>query len=102
MLRKKLRNADFGCNSRRLLLRPLAKHRKWLFRLDLRRLVPLAGGGQSPAAAACLSQPSDQINHRDLVYRWQKEFFENAAAAFEPRARRAGDAQDRRIALLEQ
>jgi hypothetical protein len=37
-----------------------------------------------------------------MFYRWQKEFFENAAA-FEPRARRAGgDDKDRRIALLEQ
>jgi hypothetical protein len=37
-----------------------------------------------------------------MFYRWQKEFFENAAAAFEPRSRRAGDAKDRRIILLEQ
>ena len=40
--------------------------------------------------------------HPTMFYRWQKEFFENAAAAFEPRARRAGDAKDRRIALLEE
>ena len=37
-----------------------------------------------------------------MFYRWQKEFFENAAAAFEPRSRRTGDAKDRRITLLEQ
>ena len=37
-----------------------------------------------------------------MFYRWQKEFFENGAAAFEPRARRATDGKDRRIALLEQ
>ena len=37
-----------------------------------------------------------------VFYRWQKEFFENAAAAFEPRSRRAGDAKDRRITFLEQ
>ena len=30
--------------------------------------------------------------HITLFYRWQKEFFENAAAAFEPRSRRAGKA----------
>jgi transposase len=40
--------------------------------------------------------------HPTMFYRWQKEFFENAAAAFEPRARRAVDAKDRRITLLEQ
>jgi len=40
--------------------------------------------------------------HPTMFYRWQKEFFENAAAAFEPRARRAADANERRIALLEQ
>ena len=40
--------------------------------------------------------------HPTMFYRWQKEFFENAAAAFEPRARQAGDAKDRRITLLEQ
>ena len=35
--------------------------------------------------------------HPTMFYRWQKEFFENAAAAFEPRSRRAGDDKDRRI-----
>jgi hypothetical protein len=35
-----------------------------------------------------------------MFYRWQKEFFENAAAAFEPRSRRVSDGTDRRIALL--
>ena len=40
--------------------------------------------------------------HPTMFYRWQKEFFENAAAAFEPRSRRAGDDRDRRITLLEQ
>src|SRR3954463_16383098 len=40
--------------------------------------------------------------HPTMFYRWQKEFFENAAAAFEPRDRQAGDAKDRRITLLEQ
>ena len=40
--------------------------------------------------------------HPTMFYRWQKEFFENAAAAFEPRVRRASDDKDRRITLLEQ
>jgi transposase len=40
--------------------------------------------------------------HPTMFYRWQKEFFENAAAAFEPRVRRAGDDKDRRITFLEQ
>src|SRR3954469_6736228 len=40
--------------------------------------------------------------HPTLFYRWQKDLFENAAAALEPRARRAGDDKDRRIAALEQ
>jgi transposase len=37
-----------------------------------------------------------------MFYRWQKDFFENGAAALEPRARRATDGKDRKIALLEQ
>ena len=37
-----------------------------------------------------------------MFYRWQKEFFENAAAVFEPRSRRVSDGKDRRITLLEQ
>jgi transposase-like protein len=36
-----------------------------------------------------------------MFYRWRKPFFENAAAAFEPRSRRAADANERRIASLE-
>lgn len=40
--------------------------------------------------------------HPTMFYRWQKEFFENATAAFEPRARRTGDDKDRKIASLEQ
>lgn len=40
--------------------------------------------------------------HPTMFYRWQKEFFENAAAALEPRTRRARDTTDRRIAHLEQ
>jgi hypothetical protein len=30
-----------------------------------------------------------------MFYRWQKQFFENGAAAFESRRRRAGDAKAR-------
>jgi transposase-like protein len=53
---------------------------------------------QTPVSDLC-----DQHGiHPTMFYRWQKEFFENAAAAFEPRARCAGDAKDRRITLLEQ
>jgi transposase len=37
-----------------------------------------------------------------MFYRWQKELFENAAAALEPRTRRPSDAKDRRIAFLEE
>jgi len=37
-----------------------------------------------------------------MFYRWQKELFENAAAALEPRSRRASDDKDRRIVALEQ
>src|SRR3954451_5066151 len=40
--------------------------------------------------------------HPTMSYRGQKEFFENGSAALETRSRRAGDAKDRRIALLEQ
>ena len=40
--------------------------------------------------------------HPTMFYRWQKELFENAAAALDPRTRRPSDAKDRRIALLEQ
>jgi transposase-like protein len=39
--------------------------------------------------------------HPTMFSRWQKELFENAAA-LEPRARRAGDDKERRIAALEQ
>jgi transposase len=37
-----------------------------------------------------------------MFYRWQKEFFENGAVAFESRSRRPSDGKDRKIALLEQ
>jgi transposase len=37
-----------------------------------------------------------------MFYRWQKDFFENGAIAFEHRARSAIDDKDRKIALLQQ
>jgi transposase len=40
--------------------------------------------------------------HPTMFYRWQKEFFENGAAALEPHSRRPTDAKDQRIAHLEQ
>ena len=40
--------------------------------------------------------------HPTMFYRGQKELFENAAAALDPRTRRPSDAKDRRIVLLEQ
>jgi transposase len=40
--------------------------------------------------------------HPTMFYRWQKEFFENGAAALEPRSRRATDLKDQRIAFLEE
>jgi len=36
------------------------------------------------------------------IYRWQKQLFENAAAAFRRTNRRAEDAKDRKIAALEE
>ena len=43
--------------------------------------------------------------HPTLFYRWQKEFFENGAAAFENTGKRrkgVAEAKDRKIAALEQ
>ena len=36
-----------------------------------------------------------------VFYRWQKEFFENGAAAFQPKARPNHSAEEERIAYLE-
>jgi transposase len=50
-----------------------------------------------------VSDLCDQYDiHPTMFSRWQKELFENAAAALEPRTRRARDDKDRRIAALEQ
>ena len=40
--------------------------------------------------------------HPTMFYRWQKEFFENGAAALERRSQRAADLKEQRIALLEE
>ena len=40
--------------------------------------------------------------HPTMFYRWQKEFFENGAAALERRSQRATDLKDQRIAFLEE
>ena len=37
-----------------------------------------------------------------VFYGWQKQFFENGAAAFERKNRRADEAKDRQIAALEE
>ena len=53
---------------------------------------------QEPVSKLC-----DELGLQPTVfYRWQKEFFENAAAAFQHRSRHPSDHKDRRIALLEQ
>ena len=38
--------------------------------------------------------------HPTMFYRWQKEFFENGAAALERRSKRAPDLKEQRIAFL--
>ena len=40
--------------------------------------------------------------HPTVFYGWQKQFFENGAAAFERKNRRADEAKDRQIAALEE
>jgi transposase len=40
--------------------------------------------------------------HPTMFYRWQKEFFENGAAALERRSKRAADLKEQRIAFLEE
>jgi transposase-like protein len=53
---------------------------------------------QVPASAVC-----DELGLQPtMFYRWQKELFENAAAAFQPKARAPQQAQQERIAYLEQ
>jgi transposase len=40
--------------------------------------------------------------HPTMFYRWQKEFFDNGAAALERRSKHADDLKTQRIALLEE
>ena len=40
--------------------------------------------------------------HPTMFYRWQKEFFENGAIAFERRTKRASNLAEQRIARLEE
>jgi transposase len=53
-----------------------------------------------------VSDVCDQYNiHPTLFYRWQKEFFDNGAAAFEQNGKRrqaVEEVKDRKIAALEQ
>jgi transposase len=53
-----------------------------------------------------VSDLCDQFDiHPTLFYRWQKEFFENGAAAFEQNGKRrkaVEEVKDRKIAVLEQ
>src|SRR5215470_6639758 len=49
-----------------------------------------------------ISKLCDELGLRPTVfYRWQKEFFENGAAAFEQKARPNHSAESERIAYLE-
>jgi transposase len=49
-----------------------------------------------------VSDLCDQYHLRPtLFYNWQKQFFENGAAAFERSEKKATDLKDRRIAALE-
>ena len=49
-----------------------------------------------------ISKLCDEVGLQPTVfYRWQKEFFENGAAAFEPNARPNRSAEQERIAYLE-
>ena len=70
--------------------RPTAQEKAAILRLHLLERIPV-------------SDLCDQYDiHPTMFYRWQKELFENASAALEPRSRRPSDTKDRRIALLEQ
>src|SRR3954467_9016271 len=70
--------------------RPSAQEKAAILRLHLLERTPVSDLCDQPGI------------HPTMFYRWQKELFENASAAFEPRSRRAGDAKDRRITHLEQ
>jgi len=49
-----------------------------------------------------ISKLSDELGIKPtLLYRWQKEFFENGAAAFQSKARTSAPAEQERIEFLE-
>ena len=51
---------------------------------------------------AVVSALCDELGLQPTVfYRWQKEFFENGAAAFQPKARASAQAEQARIEYLE-
>ena len=51
---------------------------------------------------AVVSALCDELGLQPTVfYRWQKEFFENGAAAFQPKARASAHAEQGRIEYLE-
>jgi transposase len=60
-----------------------------ILRRPLLEQVPISELGDKPGL-----QPT-------VFYRWQKEFFENGAAAFQPKARPNHSAEQERIAYLE-
>ncbi len=69
-------------------------HRSWLHRpvFELRRLLE-----QEPVSKLC-----DELGLQPTVfYRWQKEFFENGAAAFQAKARSDHQAEQERIEFLQ-
>ena len=69
--------------------RPTAQEKAAILRLHLLERTPV-------------SDLCDQYGiHPTMFDRWQKELFENAATALEPRSRRSSDAKDRRIVFLE-
>ena len=50
-----------------------------------------------------ISKLCDELGLQPMVfYRWQKEFFENGAAAFQPKTRPNHSAEQERIAYLEE
>ena len=55
-----------------------------------------------PENGDLLSDPCDEVGLQPMVfYRWQKEFFENGAAAFQQRGQTNHQAEQERITYLE-
>ena len=61
------------------------------------KIIHLAGGSAYPFCSGCEKHSLQPT----VFYRWQKEFFENGAAAFEQKARPNHSAEQERIAYLE-